>query len=191
MSPGTASPDRCGRILLRIARERIAQELGLGPANRWEEPWLLEPGATFVTLRLGAALRGCVGTVWAYRPLGEDVASNALAAAFEDPRFEPLTPEELTFTSLEVSLLSSPEPLPPTSEAGVAASLRPGVDGLYLDYRGKGGTLLPQVWEGLPDAAAFLQTLKLKAGLDPHFWSQEIRLWRYTVTKWREGDWVH
>ena len=190
--PETANPwtEERGKILLRIARAALAQALsGAQPAAIPDEPWLREPGATFVTLRrLDGELRGCVGSIEAHRPLAEDVAHNAVAAAFHDSRFPPLAPRELAEVSLEVSLLSSPEALPAPSEAEALRLLRPGVDGVILEYLGRRGTFLPQVWEQLPDPRDFLDHLATKAGLPRGFWAPEVRLSRYTVLKWEEGE---
>jgi AmmeMemoRadiSam system protein A len=184
--PETAEIGERGRVLLSIARESLAEAFGLDRASRPAEPWLAEPGACFVTLMKDGELRGCVGSLEAYRPLGEDVASNARAAAFKDNRFPPLTRAELPRLTVEVSLLGAAVPLTVESEAEALARLRPGRDGVILDYRGSRATFLPQVWEQLPDPASFLAHLKHKAGLSPDFWSPEIRLWTYEVTKWEE-----
>jgi AmmeMemoRadiSam system protein A len=175
-----------GRVLLAIARESLAESFGAGRSGSHPEPWLDEPGATFITLRRAGALRGCVGSVRAYRPLCEDVRANARAAAFSDTRFPPLQPAELAEIDLEVSLLSAPEPLEVKSEGEALHALRPGIDGVILEFRDARGTFLPQVWEQLPDPREFLAHLTHKAGLPPGFWHPEVRLWRYTVTKWEE-----
>jgi AmmeMemoRadiSam system protein A len=181
-----------GRLLLRLARESVAEALGLGAAGdvsgRPEEPWLREPGACFVTLRRLGDLRGCVGSVQAYRPLFEDVWSNARASAFRDTRFRPVEAWELPEISVEVSLLSAPEPLACASEEEVLRRLRPGVDGIVLECGEHRGTFLPQVWEQLPDPRDFLGHLKTKAGLRRGFWSPEVRLQRYGVIKWVEEE---
>jgi len=181
-----------GRLLLRIARESVAEALGLGAvggylAGNYEEPWLREPGACFVTLRRQGDLRGCVGSVEAYRPLFEDVWSNARASAFRDTRFRPVEAWELPGISIEVSLLSAPEPLDFASEEEALRRLRPGADGVVLEYEEHRATFLPQVWEQLPDPQDFLGHLKAKAGLRRDFWSPEVRLQRYGVIKWVEG----
>ena len=88
-----------GRLLLRIARESLAEALGLGAAGTYDEPWLREPGACFVTLRRQGDLRGCVGSVHAYRPLLEDVWSNARASAFRDTRFRSRFTDAVAFRS--------------------------------------------------------------------------------------------
>jgi AmmeMemoRadiSam system protein A len=175
-----------GRILLAIARESLAAALGRGTTGEHPEPWLSEPGATFVTLRRRSLLRGCVGSLRAYRPLRDDVWANTRAAAFSDTRFPPLSPEEFEQVDLEISLLSEPEPLPAISEDEACCTLRPGIDGVILECRHCRSTFLPQVWEQLPDPREFLAHLRNKAGLPPGFWSPDLRLWRYSVMKWTE-----
>jgi AmmeMemoRadiSam system protein A len=189
------TPER-GRILLAIARQSIAEALkpdaSTPPPPSEREPWLAEPGATFITLKRDGELRGCIGSLEAHRPLGQDVWENARAAAFRDPRFPPLRREELPRIAVEVSVLGPAKPLPVRSEAEALARLRPGRDGVVLEYSGGGGqreasaTFLPQVWEQIPEPASFLAQLKRKAGLPPGFWSPEIRLSTYEVTKWEE-----
>lgn len=182
-------PDReeRGRVLVVIAREAIAERLGLAERRSRDEPWLAQPAATFVTLRLGEDLRGCIGSLDARRPLGEDVAANARAAAFSDPRFEPLTRDEFARVAVEVSLLSPRTPLEAASEGEAASRLRPGVDGVYLEYGDFAATFLPQVWESLPDPVAFLSALRHKARLPARFWDPAMRLTRYTVEKFGDG----
>lgn len=175
-----------GETLLAVARAAIAQRLGV-PASQPELPdWLDAPGASFVTLTRQGRLRGCIGSLQAYRALHEDVTENAVAAAVRDPRFPPLPAAELAGTRIEVSLLSALLPLDFDSQADALAQLRPGTDGVVLHYGDLRGTFLPQVWESLPQPEEFLAQLKRKAGLPAGFWDDAIRLERYTVTKWRE-----
>jgi AmmeMemoRadiSam system protein A len=178
-----------GRILIALARAAIARRLGM-PATlpAANADWLRAPGATFITLMRNGQLRGCIGTLEAHRPLADDVIANAAAAAVSDPRFEPLTPDELADTEVEVSLLSPAEPLPAGDETATLARLRPGIDGVIFEYGRHRSTFLPQVWAQMADAAEFMAQLKYKAGLPPDFWSDDIRLARYTVSKWREAD---
>lgn len=178
-----------GRSLLRIARESLVDALDLGEASGgWDDPWLREPGATFVTLRRRQGLRGCVGSILPYRPLFEDVWRNARASAFHDSRFPPVAAGELAQISIEVSLLSAPELLSCSCEAEALRLLRPGVDGVIFECERGRGTFLPQVWEQLPDPRDFLDHLWAKAGVRRGFWSPEVRLSRYTVLKWEEGE---
>jgi len=186
MSP-TERPD-AARVLLPLARAAIARALGLPHPDAPDAPWLDEPGASFVTLTQSGALRGCIGSLQAQRSLRADIQANAVAAALDDPRFAPLRPDELAHTTIEVSLLSPLEDLPAADEAEALARLRPGIDGVVLSWNGHRGTFLPQVWEQLPDPTQFLAQLKRKAGLPPDFWHPQLRLQRYTVTKYREGE---
>ena len=182
-----------GRKLLQIARQSISAALvadgkpGAPPAG---EPWLREARASFVTLMRGDELRGCVGALEAQRPLAEDVAENARAAAFEDARFKPLTRDEFARTDIEVSLLSTPKRLAFEDHADLIGRLRPGVDGIILEQgeEGRRATFLPQVWEGLPDPEQFIAHLRQKAGIAQSTELRRCRVKRYTVLKWREAE---
>jgi AmmeMemoRadiSam system protein A len=177
-----------GASLLTLARCAIARELGIVPVRDVEPAEFPVIGATFVTLRLAGDLRGCIGSVSAWRPLGEDVRENAIAAAFRDPRFMPLSRLEFAGTSIEVSLLGAQEPVAAGAEEEALAALRPGVDGVIIEYGRLRATFLPQVWEQLPDPRSFMNALKRKAGLPERFWSEDIRLARYAVEKFAEDD---
>ena len=169
--------------LLRFAYESIQHGLEYGRALRVDvsslPDALREPRATFVTLKRDGELRGCIGVLEAYRPLAVDVAENAYAAAFRDPRFPRLTRDELGMLSVSISILSPPTELHFVSEEDLLAQIRPGVDGLILQEGQQRGTFLPSVWDSLPDRVAFLSQLKVKAGLPPTHWSEAIRVWRY------------
>jgi MEMO1 family protein len=179
--------DAHGRTLLGIARNSIAATLGTSAiAQLPDVPWLKPARATFVTLTQDGRLRGCIGSLEAHRPLGEDVRHNARAAALSDPRFAPLTAEELDSTRVEVSLLSTPKILAFADHADLIAQLRPGEDGLILECGAARGTFLPQVWESLPDPEQFIAELKRKAGLSPDVSTAKCRLQRYRVLKWKE-----
>ena len=177
-------PQRRGRLLVAIAREAIERAAPVPPAA-WNEDWLRETAASFVTLREGGELRGCIGTVDAHRPLGDDVSHNAYAAAYHDPRFAPLAPAAGPGIEVEVSVLSARVALEAPSEDALAASLRPGVDGVVLEYEGLRATFLPQVWESLPDPRDFLAELRRKASLPARFWHPRLKVSRYTVEKYR------
>lgn len=179
-------PNEKGRLLTTVARGAIAQALGRPFVPPALPEWMYQPAATFVTLTQRGQLRGCIGSLVAQRPLLEDLVHNARAAAFEDPRFPPLTEDELDRTQVEVSILSKPEPLHFRDEADALSQLRPGVDGVILEAGWHRATFLPQVWEQLPDPWAFLAHLKQKAGLAPDYWSDDLRLYRYSVEKYKE-----
>ncbi len=177
-----------GETLLAVARNAIATRLGEPGISHEDHPWLHDPGATFVTLTQQGMLRGCIGSLEPHRSLLEDVSANAVAAATRDYRFSPLQASELGRTRIEVSLLSVTQPIEFDSQARALEQLRPGEDGLVLQYGQQRGTFLPQVWEQLPRAEDFLAALKHKAGLPADFWSPELQLSRYTVQKWKEPE---
>ncbi len=177
-----------GRTLLGVARAALEHELGGAPTPRRQAAWLQSEGACFVTLRCHGRLRGCIGTLRAHRSLLEDVETNALAAAFRDPRFSPLQADELNDLVIEISLLSPLERLRCADEADLLRQLRPGVDGLLLECGHHRGTFLPAVWRELREPRRFLRHLKLKAGLAEDFWGPELIVRRYTTQSWSEAD---
>ena len=181
-----ALPADAGGVLLPLARAAFADRLGLTAPRSARPPWLDAPGASFVTLTTDGRLRGCIGTLVAHAPLGEDVAANARNAAFRDPRFEPLRSDEFGGVRVEVSVLGEPEPLTFASRADALAQLRPGIDGLILTAGRHRATFLPQVWEHLGDADAFVDALLAKAGLRPGHWPHDLALARYGVRAWAE-----
>ncbi len=180
--------DNLGAALLIRARNAIGAEFGQPPAPEPDDSALSNPGAVFVTLTQQGRLRGCIGSLEAWRPLDADVRGNARAAAFRDPRFAPLTAEEFGRTRVEVSLLTPPSPLTFTDQEDAIRQLRPGVDGVIFEHRGQRGTFLPQVWENLPDRREFFAHLKQKAGLPTDFWAPDVKLFRYEVRKWKEPE---
>ena len=178
--------DELGHCLLTLARNAIASHFGEQERTAVDLPALHENGASFVTLTQNGQLRGCIGSLEAWRPLREDVAENARAAAFRDPRFDPLTQRELPLTRVEVSLLSQPQPLVFSSQSDALAQLQPDIDGLIFTAGARRSTFLPQVWAQLPNPADFMAHLKQKAGLPADYWSSDVRLARYQVRKWKE-----
>ncbi len=179
------------QTLLRLARRSLEQALrGETPRLPADlDPRLLEPGAVFVTLTIEGALRGCIGSLVAHRPLAEDVLHNALAAAFDDPRFPPLTAGELPRTRIEISLLTPYQPLSYRDADELLRKLRPGVDGVLLEVGWQRATFLPQVWEHFPDAQEFLAHLCLKAGLPSNAWRwPQTKIYVYQVEKFMEGE---
>jgi len=177
-----------GEVLIPIARDAIGDMFGLRYPTNEGHLFLQEFGATFITLNRNGRLRGCIGSLQAHRTLLQDVRANAKAAAFLDPRFEPLTQTEFATTRVEVSLLSASQPIEFEAEVEALSRIRPGIDGLILEHGGNRGTFLPQVWESIPEPSEFLRQLKRKAGLDEDFWAPDLRLHRYTVVKFREED---
>lgn len=183
--PASGLSQADGNLLVTIARSAIVDRFGLY-FSETQAAFLHRPGACFVTLHKEGRLRGCIGSLVPQRSLFDDVQANARAAAFQDPRFEPLRFEELSSTQVEVSVLSAQQPLTFVDEDDALAQLRPHVDGVVLEFGRHRGTFLPQVWDNMPDPRRFLAELKRKAGLAPDFWDAGVRLSRYTVTKWTQ-----
>jgi AmmeMemoRadiSam system protein B/AmmeMemoRadiSam system protein A len=181
-----------GAALLTRARNAIAAALGEAHEPEPHHPALAQAGATFVTLRdANGDLRGCIGCLEAAVRLDEDVRRNAVKAAFHDPRFDPLQAHEWHGLQIEVSLLDPAEPLPAArSRVEALRHLRPQVDGVILEWRGRRATFLPQVWTQLPEPQDFLSALLRKAGLPADFWAEDLRLLRYRVHKFehRQGS---
>lgn len=162
-----------------IAAGARGQRDAVAPENY--SPALRDAGAAFVTLHQTGQLRGCIGSLEARQALVLDVADNAWAAAFRDPRFPPVTSDDIAELDIHISVLSPATPMQFESEADLLAQVRPGVDGLVLEASGRRGTFLPSVWEQLPRPEEFLQHLKLKAGLPADYWSATLRISRYTT----------
>lgn len=173
-------------VLLQIAKTAILSRFdNFIPINKQEliqkHPFLNQQGATFVTLNYKGQLRGCIGSIIAHRPLIDDVISNAVAAGFGDPRFSPLSEQELQDLHVEVSVLTAPELLEYKDYDDLVAKVEVNLDGLILKHGANQGTFLPQVWEQLPSKEEFLQHLSFKAGLDPSVYRQNPTIYRYRV----------
>ena len=179
-----AAVEAIGPMLLQLAREAVVFGFNTGAPPNVETHGTLpirltNPGAAFITLRRGGALRGCIGSPAATRPLIVDVAQHAFNAAFRDPRFPRLGLEELPGLALSVSVLTPPVAMPVTDESELLAQLRPGVDGLIIRDDGHAALFLPSVWEEVPDPREFVGALKMKAGLGGRPFSQRFSAHRF------------
>jgi len=182
--------DNQGQVLLAIARASISTALGQPgdvSTDVNDAAWLQEKAACFVTLMKQGQLRGCIGTIDPYRSLLDDIKHNACAAAFNDSRFPTLTLEELGDIDIEISLLSALSELKFSNQQDALAQLRPGIDGVIFECDQHRSTFLPQVWQQLPNTADFMAQLKRKAGLSGKFWRDDVKIFCYTVTKWKEN----
>lgn len=165
------------QYLLRLARNALEEAVGWGRLSHMEAPpgVLRERAGAFVTLHKGRTLRGCIGYVEATRPAYQTVRECALAAALQDPRFDPLTSDELSWVSVEISLLSPLEEIAPER-------IEVGRHGLMV-FRGfQRGLLLPQVpleWNW--DRQRFLEETCLKAGLPPDAWQKGAKIQAFTA----------
>jgi AmmeMemoRadiSam system protein B/AmmeMemoRadiSam system protein A len=193
---GFAAPrpldDADRRWLSALARRVVEHELKSGGAYPLDDDdddvaeRLRAPGRTFVSLDVAGEPAGCIGSLETQRPLWRDVAHNARAAAFADPRYPAVQPDELADATLTISVLSPLSPVVGDRDE-VLRSLRPGIDGLVLAAGTMRGTFLPNVWHKVDDAAGFLDLLVRKAGLDDGRWPTDANVWRYTTDEWSDG----
>jgi AmmeMemoRadiSam system protein A len=180
------------QLLLKLAREAITQASRGEPVAEADlsslPPRLQNPGACFVTL-LGPddQLRGCIGTVEAHSALAHDVQHNATGSALRDPRFPPVTPDELSGLRIELSILTHPRPLDFDGPEDLLERLRPGIDGVIIQKGWQRATLLPSVWTKIPDPAQFLCILCCKAGLPEDAWRRSgLQVSIYQAIKFQE-----
>jgi AmmeMemoRadiSam system protein A len=162
-----------GRVLLSLAREAVrAAAAGTPlPDPKPAADRLQRPQGAFVTLHQGRLLRGCIGVVGSREPLAATVVRCAAAAACEDPRFAPVTRDEVNTLEVEISVLETPRPVRDPEEIEV------GRHGLLISLGSRRGLLLPQVavergW----DRRTFLRETCRKAGLDPDAWRDGARI---------------
>ena len=175
-------------IILQIAKDAIKEAvLKEHIINRDEliqkYPFLKEKGAVFVTINEFNQLRGCIGSIIAHQSLIDDIIKNAKSAALSDPRFLPLTKDELDNIEVEVSILTPPKPMPYSSIDDLKQKIKPGVHGVILNYRGYQATYLPSVWEQLPNFDIFFRSLCQKAGLPGNCLSYHPDIFVYEAIK--------
>lgn len=169
--------------LLATARRAIRESVRGIPSQSPSpaDPALQVPGAAFVTLTRDGELRGCIGYVEAIKPLAEAVAHCAASAALNDPRFPPVTPEELGRVRVEISVLS------PLRRITDPEEIQVGTHGLFISHAGRHGLLLPQVatefgW----DRDTFLRQACLKAGLAGDAWKHGAEIHVFSVDRFTD-----
>ncbi len=171
--------------LLKLARKTIESKFHSTSFDLKTIPLeFKQKRGVFVTLHKHGELRGCIGYIMPIKSIYDGVKENALNAAFKDPRFKPLTENELADIDIEISILTVPKKLEYTSPVDLVKKLHPKIDGVILEKKGHSATFLPQVWEELPDHFEFLEHLTWKAGLPPHSWeTAEIYVYQAEVIK--------
>lgn len=183
MSPNP-TPLHRGETLVRFARAAVVEELGGPRAVRPTGAWAEERTGTFVTLRWTSGhLQGCIGNLEPRRPIADEVAHNAVAAATLDPRAARISLTDVDDLDVELSILSELESICAATEDEALRQIEPGVHGVVFAHRSRRATFLPVVWSSLPDMTSFMGALKEKAGYPPAFWDAEVRLYRYTADK--------
>ena len=156
-------------ILSGFAGEKYMPEFVPGALKQY--------GASFVTLEITGHLRGCMGSIYSDKPLIEDITSNAQSAAFFDPRFNPVIPEEFNNLTISISILSEPQKINFKDEQDLLSQIYP--YGIILTDKDKRAVYLPIVWEQLPDRRVFLNSLKEKAGLHPDYFSKSLEIYKF------------
>ena len=172
--------------LLALAKEAIKAKLEKRKVKIDEtkiSDALKQKRGTFVTLEIDGRLRGCIGHILPVQEIYNDVIENALSAAFADPRFSPLTKDELENTNIEISILALPKKLNYQSPAQLIKVLGDEKPGVILKSGLNQATFLPQVWEDITSAKDFLTHLCLKAGLAPDEWTRNVEIETYVVDK--------
>ncbi len=180
-------------ILISLAKAAILVSLNQPDTFDLEHalktyPALQENAAVFITINKGSneELRGCIGSLQAYRPMYKDIIANAQSAALRDPRFKPLTMDEFKDVKVEVSILSKPTILKYDDVKDLKSKITPLKDGIILKYQDKQATYLPEVWEDLPLFENFFSSLCQKANLTSDCLSLHPEISIYHATKYKE-----
>lgn len=171
--------------LINIAQTSIKYGLEFGEQlvikNEEYSKELQKLRAVFITLKCDGNLRGCTGTLEPIMPLANAVAHSAYNSAFHDHRFPPVENEEFNDLNISISILSPKEEMRFVNQEDLLSQIRPRTDGLVVEYNGQRGTLLPSVWDDITNKQDFLNTVKQKAGFERDFWSDNMRVMRYTT----------
>ena len=180
-----------GKILLQLARESLENKL----LHRGHDLLRLHRApfdgffGCFVTLTINKRLRGCIGQIEGDLSLFEAVSAYAVKSALQDPRFEPLSAEELKETKLEISVLTAPEEIKGENKEERLTQIRPFIDGVVIEQGGRRATFLPQVWDSLKEKELFLNELCKKAGLPAQAWEKErMTFLTYQVQSFNQED---
>lgn len=170
------------KILLKIAKKAIEEYVSKGkmidiPKSILEK--FNENKGVFVSIYKNNELRGCIGFPYPEKPLAKALVESAILAT-RDPRFDPLSKEELNEISIEVSILTNPEKLNFKNYKDILNSLEPFKDGVIIKKGFNSALFLPQVWNILKEKEDFLSQLCLKAGLSPFEWvNGEIEIYKF------------
>ena len=185
--------DEQGKILIRLTRQVIEENLEMKPSDPIKDEELTHPvfqeqKPLFVTLNKNGQLRGCIGNLIGDESIIDAIKRHAVSAAFFDQRFSAVTIAEVHDLDINISLLTDPQPLEYRTVRDLERKLRPGIDGVILRDPLKGAaTFLPQVWDQLPTVPQFLDHLCGKAGLPEDTWQkQQLEIQTYQVQYFKE-----
>jgi AmmeMemoRadiSam system protein A len=167
--------------LLNLCRNVILSKFNKDTLYTGHAPVFTQLGACFVTLKKNNNLRGCIGSIIAHQPLINDIVEHAKDAAFRDPRFNPVEQNEVDSLTIDISILSEPQPMTFRDEQDLLEQIVPFSDGIIIKDKNRQAVYLPSVWEDLPDKAMFLNSLKIKAGLPPEHFSDTFEAYRFST----------
>ena len=176
------------KLIKDIAWSAIKSALGIeNLISKYEVvkkyPEFVLPKATFVTLKKNGNLGGCIGSLSAHTEFYNDLVINAQKAAFKDPRFKPVSKEELDEIDLEVSILTDAIKVKYSSIEDLKSKIVIKEDGIILKLNNKQATFLPQVWDDLNSFELFFNHLCKKAGLDGDCLKYHPEIYKYQVKK--------
>ncbi len=167
--------------LLKLCRNIILSKFNKGTLYTAHAQVFNQLGACFVTLKKNNNLRGCIGSIIAHQSLINDIVQHSKDAAFHDPRFNPVEENEVDSLTIDISILSEPEQMRFKDEQDLIEQIVPFRDGIIIKDKFYQAVYLPSVWEDLPDKVMFLNSLKMKAGLPPEYFSKTFEAYRFST----------
>lgn len=167
--------------LLKLCRNIILSKFNKGTLYTAHAQVFNQLGACFVTLKKNNNLRGCIGSIIAHQSLINDIVQHSKDAAFHDPRFNPVEENEVDSLTIDISILSEPEQMRFKDEQDLLEQIVPFRDGIIIKDKFYQAVYLPSVWEDLPDKVMFLNSLKMKAGLPPEYFSKTFEAYRFST----------
>ncbi len=176
------------QIVARSLQKAVKEHKSYSPSRQDYTDELFNKGASFVTLKENNELRGCIGTVIPHEAIAQDVADNTYRAAMEDSRFSPLTQEELKNLSFSISLLTRFEPITYTDAEDLLSQIQANIDGIIIRDGDRQGLFLPSVWQELPNKEEFMKQLKIKAGINPSYWSENLKVYRFRTVEIKSNE---
>lgn len=175
--------DTITKIVTKALEEAVLDNNKYTPKRDDYANVMFNKGASFVTLEKNNKLRGCIGSIFPTTSIAEDLAKNTYLAALHDSRFNPVVKEELKDITFKVSLLTGLEKFEFSSYDDLLKQIKPKTDGILIKDGKRQGVFLPAVWDEIPNKKDFLTELKIKAGLSPTYWSDDIEVFRFRAVE--------
>ena len=177
------------RNIAKISLEKaVIKQKHYSPSRRSFPEDVFDKGASFITIYKNGELRGCIGSVLPTMSIAQNIADNTYSAALEDSRFSAITEDELPYLTYSISLLSGFEEIKYSNEADLLNQIQNNIDGIVIRDGDRQGVFLPSVWEQLPDKEEFFKQLKVKAGMNPEYWNNRIKVYRFRTVEVKDGN---